>query len=186
MTGTTEILAELQRRGVSVSADGDTVRLKPRRFLDDALLARIRDAKPAILEALRSRPVACATSCYEIEPGRWIHHLWDGCTTIKLEGSESRPKVAVKCWHCNGEKRCDCSACWQAGPSECVACTKTRKGDESLEPIYRLVGYDEIGAAVCRYYCPICEKEFIRRKACLSHITDCLERNWKEENHGFK
>jgi hypothetical protein len=71
-------------------------------------------------EALRSRPVACASSCYEIEPGRWIHHPWNGCTTIKLDESESRPKVPAKCLH---------------------------KGDESLEPIYKLVGYDEIGAA---------------------------------------
>ena len=116
-----------------------------------------RDGKPAILEAFRRRPVTCATSCYETESGRWIHHPWNGCTTIKLEESESRPKVSV--WH---------------------------KGDVSLEPIYRLVGNDEMGAAVCCYYCPICGKEFIRRKACLSHITDCLERNWKEENHGFK
>jgi len=26
------------------------------------------------------RPATCRASCYEIEPDRWIHHPWDGCT----------------------------------------------------------------------------------------------------------
>jgi hypothetical protein len=42
--------------------------------VDAALLARVREAKPAILEALRNLPATCAPSCYEIEPGYWIHH----------------------------------------------------------------------------------------------------------------
>ena len=122
MTGAAEVLTELQRRGVSVAVDGDTLCLKPRRCLDNALLARIREAKPAILEALRSIPATCATSCYEIDPNRWIHHPWNGCITIKLEAGEPQHKVQETCWHCHGEKRCDCIACWQAGPSECVVC----------------------------------------------------------------
>jgi hypothetical protein len=117
-----EVLCELQRRGVTLTADGDTLCLKPRRALDDALLARVREAKRAILEALRSRPATCATSCYEIEPSRSIHHPWNGCTTIQPEASEPLQKVQKTCWHCHGGKRCDCMACWQAGPSECVAC----------------------------------------------------------------
>jgi hypothetical protein len=118
----TEILTELGRRGVSIAVKGSNLCLKPRHALDDGLLARVREAKPAILEALRSRPVKCATSCYEIEPGRWIHHPWDGCTTVQPEAGGLLSKVREKCWHCHGEKRCDCIACWQAGPSECVAC----------------------------------------------------------------
>jgi hypothetical protein len=52
-----EILTELQRRGVIVAVEGDTLCLKPKRVLDDTLLARVRVAKPAILEALRkNRP----------------------------------------------------------------------------------------------------------------------------------
>jgi len=47
------ILGELQRRGVSVTADGDALVLKPRRAVDDAILGRIREAKPAILKALK-------------------------------------------------------------------------------------------------------------------------------------
>jgi hypothetical protein len=62
VTGAAEILTELQWRRVSVEAEGDALCLKPRRALDDSLLARIRQAKPAILEVLRGRPVAfCQT-----------------------------------------------------------------------------------------------------------------------------
>jgi hypothetical protein len=56
MSAAAEILGELQKRGVTVRADGDALTLKPRRALDDALLARVREAKPAILEALRDQP----------------------------------------------------------------------------------------------------------------------------------
>jgi len=101
MSQATKILTELERRGVIVALDGDTLSLKPRRSLDDALLARVREAKPAILEALRSRPATCAASCYEIDAGRWIRET---------------------CWHCHGEKECGCIVCWQAVPSECVVC----------------------------------------------------------------
>ena len=66
MSQATKILTELERRGVIVALDGDTLSLKPRRSLDDALLARVREAKPAILEALRSRPATCAASCYRL------------------------------------------------------------------------------------------------------------------------
>ena len=78
-----EVLGELQRRGVRVALDGDTLCLKPRRALDDALLARVREAKPAILEAVRSRlqlgagNVGCGSphcaGCYEVEQGVRIH-----------------------------------------------------------------------------------------------------------------
>ena len=120
-----EVLSELQRRGVTLAAEGDTLRLKPRRALDDALLARVREAKPALLEVLRSRPATCASSCHEIESSRWIHHPWNGCTTIQPEVGGQLHKVQEMCWHCHGEKSCACIACWQAGPSECVVCEGT-------------------------------------------------------------
>jgi hypothetical protein len=123
MSQAAEILTELQRRGVIVAVEGDTLCLKPRRALDNGLLARVREAKPAILEALRNRPATCSPDCYEFEPGVWIHRPWTCCTTIKPEASESRRKVVVTCWHCRGEKRCTCIACWQeGGPGECVTC----------------------------------------------------------------
>jgi TubC N-terminal docking domain len=121
VTQATEILSELQRRGVIVAVEGDTLSLKPKRALDDTLLARVREAKPAILEALRNRPSTCSPDCYELEPGIWIHRPWAGCTTSKTESFEPR-KVSVTCWHCRGEKSCACVACWKAGPGECVAC----------------------------------------------------------------
>ncbi len=79
-----EFLNELQQRGVSVAADGDTLCLKPRSALDDALLIRVRNAKPAILEALRNGNVvdrvhvaACGSpdcaGCYDTLDGRHIH-----------------------------------------------------------------------------------------------------------------
>jgi TubC N-terminal docking domain len=49
MTGATEILNELEQRGVTIAVDGDTLCLKPRRALDNALLVRVRESKPAIL-----------------------------------------------------------------------------------------------------------------------------------------
>ena len=84
MSAPVEILTELQRRGVSIAAEGDTLCLKPKRVLDEALLARIREAKPEILEALRSRFLHTAGSgaicgstecagCYNVGDDRKIH-----------------------------------------------------------------------------------------------------------------
>jgi len=128
MSEASEILTELQRRGVLVAVEGDTLCLKPRRALDDLLLARIREAKPTILEALRNRPGACSPDCYEIEPGVWIHRPWTGCTTGETEVAQPLRRVAVTCWHCQGERECSCTACWQAGPSECAWCKGTGQG----------------------------------------------------------
>jgi hypothetical protein len=118
-----EILNALRVAGVTVRlVEPDKLRLEPASKIPAEVLPRIQEAKPAILEALRSRSATCATSCYEIGPSRWIHHPWNGCATIQLEAGEPLHKVQETCWHCHGEKRCDCMACWQAGPSECVAC----------------------------------------------------------------
>ncbi len=77
MSQAAEILTELQRRGVIVAVEGDTLCLKPRRALDDTLLARIRQAKPAILEVLRTALAACGSphcaGCYDVGDGRKIH-----------------------------------------------------------------------------------------------------------------
>lgn len=124
MSAAQAILDDLVRRGVVVRVDGDALVLKPRSALDDPLLDRVRAAKPAILETLRNRPATCAASCYEVEPGRWIHHPWDGCATPMPPQSEGR-KVEAVCWHCAGVRRCGCSTCWQAGPGPCVTCQGT-------------------------------------------------------------
>lgn len=125
MTVAVEILAELNRRGVRVAVEGDTLCLKPLRALDHALLSRVRKAKAAILEALRRRPATCSPACYEVEPEIWVHQPWAGCTTINPESTGSVRKVAITCWHCRGGKTCGCIACWQGGPRDCVACKGT-------------------------------------------------------------
>jgi hypothetical protein len=118
-----EILESLRSLGVTVKAVGpDRIRLEPASKIPAEMVPRIREAKPTILEALRSRPATCSPDCYEIEPGIWIHRPHKGCTTIKPEASDLRRKMAVTCWHCRGEKRCACIACWQAGPGDCVTC----------------------------------------------------------------
>ena len=79
MSQAAEILNELQQRGVTVAVEGDTLCLKPRRALDDTLLARIREVKPAILKALRTGMAACGSpdcaGCYivDAETGARIH-----------------------------------------------------------------------------------------------------------------
>jgi hypothetical protein len=82
VTGAAEILTELQRRRVIVAIDGDTLCLKPKRALSDVLLTRVREAKPAILEALRNRltemsGAACGSlqcaGCYDVGDGKKFH-----------------------------------------------------------------------------------------------------------------
>ena len=78
----------------------------------------------------------CAASCYEVEPGVWIHHPWAGCTTPMLRLPEPISDGRAKtCWHCDGSRRCDCSNCgkltskgWEE--STCLWCApKKPKGE---------------------------------------------------------
>ncbi len=117
-----QILESLRALGVTVTAVGpDRLRLEPATKIPAEMVPRIREAKPAILEALRNRLATCSPDCYELEAGVWIHRPWTRCTTGKTE-SNGPHKITVTCWHCRGEKSCACIACWQAGPGECVAC----------------------------------------------------------------
>jgi hypothetical protein len=121
-----QILESLRSLGVTVAAVGpDRLRFEPASKIPSEMLPRIREAKPAILEVLRNQPAECSADCYEIEPRRWIHRPWNGCTTIQPEAGEPLRKVQETCWHCHGEKRCDCIACWQGGPGECATCKGT-------------------------------------------------------------
>jgi hypothetical protein len=103
MTQAAEVLTELRGRGVSVTVEGDILCLRPRRALDDVLLARVREVKPAILEVLRKRPSDSAAI-------------------------PARIPATATCWHCGGSRKCKCSTwgvmkpsvVWAAG--ECVAC----------------------------------------------------------------
>lgn len=126
MSAAADILEELSRRGVDVRLDGETIRLRPRSALDDGLLSRVQTHKPEILAALSVRPVTCSPTCYEVEPGKRIHHPWDGCKTCQTPQPEKLArKVESVCWHCNGERVCSCSTCGNpatSGPGGCVAC----------------------------------------------------------------
>jgi hypothetical protein len=125
MTQVVEILAELQRRGVSVEVHGDMLRLRPKRLLDVELLARVRQHKAEVLYVLSRRPASCAASCYEIEPGRWIHRAWDGCNT------QPRPQPvvsvpSVECRHCGGAGECFCPTCTLRRTEKPVPCLMCR------------------------------------------------------------
>ncbi|MCL5670251.1 MAG: hypothetical protein M1423_02995 [Acidobacteria bacterium] len=85
MDTATEIIETLVLLGVTVKAVGpDRLRIEPASKVPADLLPRIRVAKPQILAFIRSRPASCSLTCYEVEPGRWIHHPWDGCSTVKI------------------------------------------------------------------------------------------------------
>jgi hypothetical protein len=126
MSAAADILTELSRRGVAIRVDGETIRLRPRAALDDGLLSRVQAHKPEILAVLSARSITCSSTCYEIEPGRWIHHPWDGCKTCLTPPPENRPqRVESVCRHCNGERACPCITCWNPvtdGPGDCAVC----------------------------------------------------------------
>jgi hypothetical protein len=106
VTQAAEILSELRERGVNVKVEGDILCLRPTRALDGALLARVRDSKPAILEALRKLPP----------------HAEAHANTLAI----------TTCWHCGGSGECKCSTCGMLKPStvwaagECIACKPTQ------------------------------------------------------------
>lgn len=113
MSAVADILAELSSRGVAVLADGETLRLKPKVALDDGLLARVQANKRDILAALLGRPTTCSPTCYEIEPGKWIHHPWDSCKTQVASREPCIPSRA-DCG-CDGPV---CSRCFRC-PEHC-------------------------------------------------------------------
>jgi hypothetical protein len=116
------ILETLRALGVAVQAAGpNKLRLEPASKIPNNLLPRIREAKLAILEALRKFPASCSPECYEVVPGVWIHRPWAGCLNGRAE-SIGPHTVFVTCWHCGGLTKCDCVACWERGPGECVTC----------------------------------------------------------------
>jgi len=99
---------------------GTRRRREPPSKIPAEMVSPIREAKPAILEALRNRPATCSPDCYELEPGIWIHRPWTGCTTGEAEVAQPLRRVAVKCWHCQGDRECCCSACLLASRAERV------------------------------------------------------------------
>jgi TubC N-terminal docking domain len=154
-----EILSELQRRGVSVAVEGDTLCLRPKRALDEEMLNRIRESKSALLETLRGRLSTCSAQCYEVAPGRWIHRPWAGCRTPAPERLAVVPSradcecdgpVCRWCWlcarHCHGahvftpktqpepresprNAEMNCWQCGGEGRCDCTTCWKGGPGE---------------------------------------------------------
>lgn len=123
MKAAVEIISELTRRGVMVRVEGESLRLMPKSALDDDLLNRVREHKPEILTVLSRRPATCARTCYEIEPGRWVHRPWEGCRTVPPTPAARR--VDSECWHCNGSGKCRFMACrdsYNGEAGECLPC----------------------------------------------------------------
>ena len=85
---TCELLEELKAIGVEVIPQGENLAIRPASKVPPELKERLRAHKAEVLAVLKARPATCAATCYEIEPGRWVHRPWDGCTTIP------KPKAA--------------------------------------------------------------------------------------------
>jgi len=71
-----EILAALKSLGVKVAMTGDRLRFQPASRIPPDLVSRIREEKPAILEALRSCPVIGSKE-YRAELGKAIMCRYD-------------------------------------------------------------------------------------------------------------
>lgn len=123
MSAVADILAELSSRSVTVRADGETLRLRPKAALDDVLLARVQAHKLEILAVLLGRPATCSLTCYEIEPGKWVHHPWEGCKPPVPSGQPFVPSRA-DCG-CDGPVCCRCFLC-----AEHCHCQLQRLGPE--------------------------------------------------------
>lgn len=122
----TEIIETLAQLGVTVKAVGpDRLRIEPASKVPADLLPRIREAKPELLALIRTRPATCATSCYEIEPGRWVHRPWNGCKTGAPSGAVRAVPQSI-CRHCNGTGVCPCPACNLRRTSDAVPCCMCR------------------------------------------------------------
>jgi hypothetical protein len=137
MTQAAEILTELQRRGVTATVEGETLCLKPKHALDANLLARLREHKPEILDALSRRRAAVDASCCESQ--QQCKHCGDkgkckcpACTLRRTD--EAVPCLMCRadrrqvwlaatrresCWRCAG-KRTFPGSCWP--PCECIVC----------------------------------------------------------------
>jgi hypothetical protein len=129
MTQVAEILTELQRRGVTATVEGKTLCLKPKHAVDANLLARLREHKPEILDALSGRPMTGDASCYEsqLECQHCDGHGLCNCAACTLRRTDAavpclmcRPDQRQiwlaasrrdSCWHCSGHRVCGCFLC---------------------------------------------------------------------------
>ena len=104
------IIEAVVNAGGELTVSGDRIRYRlPKDCPEkERILDGLREHKPEIIRALASRPATCPPSCYEIEPGRWIHHPWNGCRTPLPESAEPTVPTHADCG-CSGPV---CRRCW--------------------------------------------------------------------------
>lgn len=132
------LLEVVRAIGGELSINGDRIRYRlPEDHPEkERILTELRTHKPEIIRLLATRPATCAETCYEIEPGRWIHHPWDGCKTMVPRPPNAAQEAEQPCWHCAGKGACDCIKCgnyrarmeWAAGP--CLSCEARKRQRE--------------------------------------------------------
>jgi hypothetical protein len=70
-----ELLRELETRGIRVVVRGDRLSLRgPESLLRQEVTDRLREHKPAIIEAVRHQPACCECGAVIVEPTAW----WGG------------------------------------------------------------------------------------------------------------
>jgi hypothetical protein len=127
-----DLIHEANSFGVELSSDGTNLILSPGGKLPEELKELLREVKPELIAALRVRPETCEASCYEIEPGRWVHHPWNGCTTRPGKNDLTSQVVGVMaetaCQHCSGAGKCGCVTCAFGLPvgqdGDCSICSR--------------------------------------------------------------
>lgn len=100
-----QILQRLESLGVTITViDGQRLRLEPAGRVPEELIPSLRAAKPAILQALKSGPVANPRSY--------------------CEGEGRSPQG--ECKHCDGGGECSCPACTLRRTTDAVPCLMCR------------------------------------------------------------
>ena len=106
----TQILSELQHRGVSLEVAGDKLRFRPKAAVTPDLVEALRRRKSEILAVLRESPAPVKAR-------------------VRGQDVVTETAQAEICFHCHGEKICRCISCAVPGsaaprwePGQCVAC----------------------------------------------------------------
>jgi TubC N-terminal docking domain len=80
MSAASKLLAGLQRRGVTIQAHDDKLRVRPKGCLTPAEQAAVREHKPELLRLLSPRPappdLTAPDALYEIRVAWWPETLW--------------------------------------------------------------------------------------------------------------
>lgn len=106
----TEILSELERRGVRLELAGDKLRYRPVAAVPTELLEAMRQRKAELLQVVRHSVAAVQAR-------------------VRGQDTVAQSSQAEVCWHCHGTKACKCTLCaipgavpcsWEKG--QCRAC----------------------------------------------------------------